>query len=84
MARPRLMEHINVVAVHDVDLKETLRRLGIYDHLANGSMVCMICEEKVSLDNLGALMRVNGKIKVICDKPSCFSTAVKIGSVLKK
>jgi len=73
-----------VVAVHDMDLEKALRRLGIYEKLVKGTMCCMICEDPVNLENLGALMRVNGKIKVICDKPACLSTAMGMGRALKE
>ena len=75
---------MGVVAVHDMDLEKALRRLGIYERLVKGAMCCMICEESVDLENLGALMRVNGKIKVICDKPACLSTAMRMGRALKE
>jgi hypothetical protein len=75
---------VDIVAVHDIDLKEALQKLGIYEELANGTVNCMICEENVNLENLGALMRVNGKIKTVCDKPSCFSTALKISRTLRE
>ena len=73
-----------MVAVHDMDLEKALRRLGIYERLVKGAMCCMICEESVDLENLGALMRANGKIKVICDKPACLSTAMRMGRALKE
>lgn len=84
MARASLVEHIDVIAVHDVDLKEALFKLGIYEEIYKGKVSCMICEETVNLDNLGALMRVNGKVKAICDKPSCFSIAIKMSRALKE
>jgi len=55
---------LNVVAIHEVDLEKALRRLDIYQKIINGTMNCMICEEPVSMENLEALMRVNGKIKL--------------------
>lgn len=84
MARPRLVEHADVVALHDIDLKEALHKLGIYDEIVGGVLSCMICEDKVNLDNLGALIRINGKIKVICDKPTCISTVIKMSKALKE
>ena len=75
---------MGVVAVHDMDLEKALRRLGIYERLVKGAMCCMICEESVDLENLGTLMRANGKIKVICDKPACLSTAMRMGRALKE
>ncbi len=84
MAEVSLESTVNVVAVHDVDLEKALRRLDIYPKLINGTMNCMICEETVNMENLGALMRVNGKVRVICDKPACFSTAMKMSKALKE
>ena len=84
MARSRLAEHVDVVALHDIDLEEALHKLGIYDEIVGGVLSCMICEDRVDLGNLGALMRINGKIRVICDKPTCISTAVKMSKVLKE
>lgn len=84
MSRISLAGYVDVVAVHDVDLEKALRKLGIYEKLVKGAMYCMICEESVNLENLGALMRVNGKIKVICDKPACLSTAMRMSRALKE
>ena len=75
---------MGVVTVHDMDLEKALRRLGIYERLVKGAMCCMICEESVNLENLGALMRANGKIKVICDKSACLSAAVGMSRALKE
>ena len=84
MAKVSLESSVNVVAVHDIDLEKALRRLDIYQKLISGTMNCMICEETVNMENLGALMRVNGKVKVICDRPACFSAAMKMSKALKE
>lgn len=84
MAKASLESPVSVVAVHDADLEKALRRLDIYQKIINGTMNCMICEETVNMENLGALMRVNGKVRVICDKPACFSTAMKMSKALKE
>lgn len=84
VAKASLVSYVDVVAVHDIDLEKALRKLGIYEKLVEGSINCMICEERVDLDNLGALMRVNGKVKVICDRPACVSMAMKMSKALKK
>jgi len=75
---------VGVVAVHDMGLEKALRRLGIYERLVKGAMCCMICEDSVDLENLGALMRVNGKIKVICDRSACLSAAMGMSRALKE
>lgn len=84
MAKISLEDSVNIVAIHDMDLEKALHSLNIYEKIVRGEMKCMICEEPVNLENLGAFMRVNGKIRVICDKPACFSIAIKISRALKE
>ena len=84
MAKTSLQNSVNIVAIHDMDLEKALRSLNIYESIIRGEMKCMICEKPVNLENLGAFMRVNGKIKVVCDKPACFSTAIKISKALSE
>ena len=78
MKRDITISTMNVVAVHDLDLERALKRLGIYEKISEGAINCMICDEPITMESLGALIKINGKIRVICDKPACLSIAMKI------
>jgi len=53
LARSRLAEHVDVVALHDIDLEEALHKLGIYDEIVGRVLSCMICEDRVALGPSG-------------------------------
>ena len=53
MARSRLAEHVDVVALHDIDLEEALHKLGIYDEIVGRVLSRMICEDRVALGPSG-------------------------------
>ncbi|MHA1285678.1 MAG: hypothetical protein ACTSQP_24520, partial [Promethearchaeota archaeon] len=60
-------------AVHEDDLIQLLKSLGIYEQIINGEYNCMFCEKVITLENLGAIFPdKTGKIYLICDEPSCF------------
>jgi hypothetical protein len=58
-------------AVHELDLPQLLRSLGLEDELKAGILGCELCEEPVSPDTIYALFPQNDEIYVICTQPEC-------------
>jgi hypothetical protein len=69
--REERMNHGKLPAVHDDDLMEYLRGLGVLSSIERGELQCLICGIDISLENLIAVVPHGGAIRVICDRPSC-------------
>ena len=74
--RPK--EEIVIAAIHDADLVSVTKKVGVYEDLAEGKARCLICERPVSLENLGGLIKVGGRVRVVCEDPRCIWVAAKI------
>lgn len=55
--------------VYETDLEELLNSLNIREQLGNSK--CIICDDLINIENLGALQKRRGKIEFICNKPVC-------------
>jgi hypothetical protein len=58
-------------AVHDDDLEQVLKALGLFEDVKTGRTRCAVCRESVDLDNLHAVFSDSGDVKVTCNKPDC-------------
>ncbi len=58
-------------AVHELDLPQLLRSLGLEEELKAGILGCELCEEPVSPDTIYALCPQNDEIFVVCAQPEC-------------
>ena len=68
----------NVIkAVHDVDLERVLRRLELYEKLAQGELRCTVCGRPLSLENLGGIYKEDGEVKLVCNSIKCLAEAAK-------
>lgn len=65
-------------AVHDDDLITLLSSLGVYDDVCDEKIECLFCGEKISINNIGAIIPFYGEIKFSCNSPICLN---KIGEV---
>jgi hypothetical protein len=61
-------------AVHDDDLEQVLRGLGLYSDFIHGRLKCAFCKDLVTFDNLHSLFPDSGTIKLSCDKPQCVNS----------
>ena len=59
--------------VHDSDLIETLKSLGVFDKIQNGLANCECCGGTVTLDTLYAVFSKNGGIRFVCSKNNCIT-----------
>lgn len=62
---------IGVKAVHDSDLENLLKSLGMLDGFVAGKFKCAVCGCPVDLDNLGSIFPQDGEIGVSCDNSKC-------------
>jgi hypothetical protein len=66
------MGSVRVRAVHDLDLEDVLRTLGLDVLLGAGILGCEFCEEPVDLSRIYALVPLSaGTVSVVCDAASC-------------
>jgi hypothetical protein len=62
-----------VDAVHDVDLQNLLKSLGLADDLADGELSCEFCQTSIHLDAVGAIFPRRQTISVVCDSAGCMA-----------
>jgi hypothetical protein len=58
-------------AVHDDDLGDVLRGLGLLEKFEAGHLKCRFCGDPVGWNNLHSLFPDSGDIKVVCNKSGC-------------
>lgn len=63
-------EH-NIKFVHDSDIENYLKTIGLFEEVQKGTMKCVFCGNKISLDNLSILFPEEKSLKVVCSKPKC-------------
>ncbi|MBZ9572287.1 hypothetical protein KJA15_03080 [Patescibacteria group bacterium] len=72
-AFPYKFKKTKVKAVHESDLLKLLSSLGVLEQLKDGDYRCLNCSTVIDLDNLGAILVKDGKIKIICSNPNCIT-----------
>lgn len=65
-----------IPAVSDKDIKKLLGSLGLLEDLKRRSMLCSICEETLSLENIGCIYPTEHEIKLCCDSLKCLQKAI--------
>lgn len=58
-------------AVHDDELLDFLKSLGILADVQAGRTHCAFCNAPVTLRNLNAVFPQSGAVRVACAQPSC-------------
>jgi hypothetical protein len=58
-----------IKAVHNNDLIELLKNLGLYTKLEQGLLKCKFTETVITLDNIHSIFPEAGSIKLVCNKP---------------
>jgi len=71
------MEKKRIRAVHEQDLEELVKNLGLEDRIRAGDISCAICKNKIDLDNLGAIVPSGKTILLICEKDDCLKKALE-------
>lgn len=62
-----------ISAVHDDDLVDFLKGLGVFSAVERGDAKCKFSGDPVNLDNLGAVFPESGDVKFVCDRPACLA-----------
>lgn len=73
------MKDNHLQAVHDDDLIALLSSLGVYDKVRDGQCACLFCKKGITLENLGAIIPMNGEIAFSCDSHVCLNSMVEAG-----
>ena len=60
-----------IKAVWDSDLKVLLENLGVIEPLIQGDFICIVCDNNVDLDNLGAIIPDGNQVSVTCNDTRC-------------
>ncbi len=63
--------------VYDSDLENLLKKLDILDAIMSEKVKCYICGGVITLENIGAIIKVKGRVELICQNPVCISNYQK-------
>jgi hypothetical protein len=64
-------ENKEINTVHERDLENLLKRLGVKEKFDAGEFMCKFCKEAITKENLYSILPESGGINFICDKPVC-------------
>ena len=79
--RYSIMKDNHLQAVHDDDLSSLLSSLGVYEKVHSGQCVCSFCQKTITLENLGALIPLDGEIVFSCDSHICLNSMMEAGEI---
>lgn len=71
-----MRKHI-IRAVHEQDLGELLKSLGLSELIAKGELTCSICGSIVDLNNLLCLYPSQDEVKVCCKNQKCYEQVLR-------
>ncbi len=71
----RWRDRTTVRAVHDDDIENLLRDLGIFDDVLEGKLTCDVCDEQVTLAKVGAIFVRDGVVRIACTNEDCCAVA---------
>jgi Ni,Fe-hydrogenase maturation factor len=66
------MSRRTIYSVHDLDLEATLRELRVLEKIENKEIKCSICDQTITMENIGMLKVGEGSVEVCCQKIECF------------
>jgi len=66
-----------LTVVHDDELENLMKRLGVFDEFKKGKKRCKFCMQEANFENLNSLFPESGDIKFVCDKPECTMALTK-------
>jgi hypothetical protein len=58
-------------AVHDDDLPEFLKRLGVLGDIQARRATCFLCGSPVLMETFHAAVPDSGSVKLVCSRPVC-------------
>lgn len=69
--KAKLMKNNQMKMVHDKDLENLLRSLGIYENVIENKCTCLFCGQTMTLDNIDSIVPHNNTVQFTCDKEEC-------------
>lgn len=66
-----IMKNNQMKVVHDDDLERLLKSLNVYEDVSNGKYECLFCHNKITLQNIDAIVPYEGSVQFTCDNPDC-------------
>jgi len=72
------MKKHKIHAIHESDLDEFLKNIGLFEALENERLMCDICGCKISRENFRCVYSIENEIKICCSKLECYQKALKI------
>jgi len=63
-------------AVHDDDLEQVLRDLGLFSTVVAGEVDFAVCGNPVNLSSVGCVFSKHGEVRVACYQEKCCAVAV--------
>lgn len=73
------MKSGQIKAVHDDDIVELLKSLGVHDTVVNGQANCHFCRQTVSLDDISAVFPYQGEVAYCCSSTGCYRELLEMG-----
>lgn len=71
-----MRKHV-IRAVHEQDLEELLKSLGLSELMAKGELKCGICGSIVNLENLLCIYPSSDEVKVCCKNQECYKSVLR-------
>ena len=65
------MKNKEMRAVHDDDLESLLKSLNVYTDVVTGKFKCLFCQNKITIENIDAIVPYNNSVQFTCDNPEC-------------
>jgi hypothetical protein len=72
-----MRDKLEISAVRKIDLEEILRKHGLPAELNDESVMCSVCAERISWDNLGGAYVKDDKLIFFCTLSDCVEKASK-------
>jgi hypothetical protein len=60
-------------AVYCDEVADLFKRLGLFEKLIEGSLVCSVCGIVITATNFGAATRKSGALLLSCDRKDCYN-----------
>lgn len=70
--RRSYMKKGEISAVHDDDLVDLIKSLGLYEQIINGDIKCAFCEKTINLENIQGVFPHDNQINFSCNDVSCY------------
>lgn len=73
-----MKKNMDIPAIHDKALRKILEKYGLAAKIDNNELICSMCDNLITWENIAAV-KVNGNnLEVFCDDPDCIDNASNI------